>query len=112
VSEADGLADELIWRAGKCGQHFDADCESCQAALSYTNGEMDRLRAALRQPSNEAERLREALRPFARCADTYAPEQPDDRQVIEREPCILVVSLGDLRRARAALNPEGSDHAG
>ena len=46
--------------------------------------------------------LEEALRPFARLAeygDAHAPDTHDNDEI--------GVAVGDLRRARAALNPEG-----
>ncbi len=52
-----GLA---IWRAGKCGHHFNAECESCCAALEWTNREMDRLRG-LAEGRREVEQYRQAL---------------------------------------------------
>lgn len=45
ASTENGEREGPIWRAGKCGKHFDPDCEGCIAALDYNNAEMDKLRS-------------------------------------------------------------------
>ena len=51
---------------------------------------------------DERDRLRAALEPFAREADRYEPDEGDDRdRMWDTDGCTL--RIGDLRRARAAL---------
>jgi hypothetical protein len=50
----------------------------------------------------ENDRLREALKPFADAADQYDPDEGDDAN----EAWSIDVTIGDLRRARAALAKE------
>lgn len=39
------MSDHVIMRAGRCGHHFDENCDGCVKSLEWTNAEMDRLRA-------------------------------------------------------------------
>lgn len=60
---------------------------------------------------DEIDRLREALRPFAKEADTWGTEEcsPDSSTLYVYGSCggegDAVYTVGDLRRARAVLNP-------
>lgn len=49
--------------------------------------------------------LEAALRPFADLANAYAEEWENRRAADAAQPRECVPTLGDLRRARAALNP-------
>lgn len=52
---------------------------------------------------NIAHELRDALRPFAELADA-APTSPDDQTIIYAAEKVGRITVGDLRRARAALS--------
>ena len=67
---------------------WESDCYVLHAANTSLREERERLRA-------ENSKLRDALRPFADAADDFIAEKHDAHRAI--------VTLGDLRRARAAL---------
>lgn len=65
------------------------------------------LAAAPESPASHSpliEELRDALRPFAELADA-APKSPDDHTIIYAAEKVGRITVGDLRRARAALAP-------
>jgi hypothetical protein len=79
--------------------------------------ELERLRSALaiahEQAADEgeaAERYRQALKPFAKALDDWGdePGHPDSRTAWDH-PIGMNVTLGDFRKARAALSPDGDD---
>jgi hypothetical protein len=57
--------------------------------------------SALRSANAEIARLREALEPFAALADRYDPPEGDDTHAAWDQTALP--TLGDFRRARAAL---------
>lgn len=66
---------------------------------AYSRGNtMHEAAALIRAQAAEIERLREALKPFASSEAIDDPDMPDR--------CGVFARLGDLRRARAALNPK------
>lgn len=52
----------------------------------------------------EVERLRAALKPFADRADRYDPHEDNDDQEPDWSTAAPDIRIGDLRRAREALN--------
>lgn len=58
----------------------------------------------------EIEKLREAIKPFAELADSYSDTFADNTQISTRESddgdSTYAFTLGDLRRADQALQPE------
>lgn len=77
------------------------------AQIDTLAAELAALRSQVSALTEERDRLRVALAPFASLAQAYDPPEGDDDQyfwVVELSP-----TLGDLRRARAALSskPEG-----
>ena len=74
-----------------------------------STGQEDHLASLVQSQETEIERLREALKPFAGAAgrwdDIAGVYHCDDNVPIERHPMRLEgVTVGDLRRARLALN--------
>ena len=64
---------------------------------------IEQARAEILSLSQERDRLREALAPFATLADSYDPDEGDSDQLAWGNN---TTTIGDLRRARAALNKE------
>lgn len=95
-NENEGYAIEAALEAGFVftngdGTSFGCTEEAIQKFASFARSEL----------LKEIERLREALRPFAERAAAYGPPNNDDH-----EPAwwhVDAPTIGDLRRARAAL---------
>jgi hypothetical protein len=76
------------------------------------------LKAELSQLKAERDRMAEALGPFAKLAGAILPTLPDHYEAhdayigVERAKAQAVITYGDLRRARSALNTGETDAAG
>lgn len=74
------------------------------ADVDYALHEIARLQASARRNAGEIETLRAALKPFADAVDDYLPMTGDGWPIGDKETAL---TLGDLRRARAAHTGEG-----
>ncbi len=87
--------------------------EMCADAVADVERARDVNAARALSAEAERDRMREALEPFAREADEWAEHYNDDGIplccVDETNPERAEFTIGDLRRARQALNPKETD---
>lgn len=80
------------------------------AFVAGAEWQWNRVGDAIAAKDAEIERLREALKPFSEMAVAYAREDDETPALAAlTEGKRLHLTVGDLRRARAALNPEVSN---
>lgn len=90
--------DAIRERLQRAHKQFPVTAASIRTHLDAIDADDTRLQA-------ENERLRKALKPFAGAADELPDEHHDSTDIWEA-PVGMLITAGDLRRARAALDGE------
>ena len=88
-------------RSGREEWHEPAQVAANAALIAHALSDLRALLDEVERLTAERDRLAEALRPFAALAGVYDPPDGDDGSVCWAD----LPTIGDLRRARAALAP-------